>query len=550
MHTKGGFFVKQAQLMLGAAAALALTGAFGGTASAATGQAMFADVPSGHWAYQAVAQLQADGLVKGMDGEHFHGDAKVTRYQMAQIVARAMANADNAAPQDQALLNKLSHEFDDEIASLHTLSKRVDALEKQEKRTADTFQIGGHFQQTVEAKNHAGGDGANGNKSKNRWWAKELYLDASAKLPGIMGDWSFKTQLETKWGGSRFNEEPLMRDNAYNGGHLYDEVLKPNLAYVEGSLGKTQLWTRLGILNPWVQNGYVYAANLRGLMLEHWSKKYAWHAFGGIVDSSDGDLAVGASAVYDQTTGDWSSQLAQDWNDNVRAHDNYTIVKIDGTPRLARNGVALSEAEQATVLRNGGTGSDNAHTDEASTSGQPALQDMFHTSADTKKTVYAIAYDRMYSKRFTYSLGAYRYTSAAYNREPLYVGAASFDYKVMPKVIFRGTYAQGSQHGPNSHARGWMADIMWNCNPWMGADKAHAFAAYAGYHVLAPDSYIRCGYGDGIEKGQRGVEIGMYYNLTHNIQYTLKYGFGKSLTYPVSGRRQRDKLYSGVFCYF
>ena len=95
-----------------------------------------------------------------------------------------------------------------------------------------------------------------------------------------------------------------------------------------------------------------------------------------------------------------------------------------------------------------------------------------------------------------------------------------------------------------------MADLMWNCNPWMSAEKAHAFGAYAGYHYLAPDSYIRCGYGDGIEKGQKGVEIGMYYNFTNNLQYTLKYGFGKSLTYADSDCRQRDKLYSGVFCYF
>ena len=61
---------------------------------------------------------------------------------------------------------------------------------------------------------------------------------------------------------------------------------------------------------------------------------------------------------------------------------------------------------------------------------------------------------------------------------------------------------------------------------------------------------IRCGYGDGIEKGQKGVEIGAYYNLTNNFQYTLKYGFGKSLTYTYSGQRQRDKLYSGFFWYF
>ncbi len=542
--------MKKSQRMLGALAAIVAVGTVGETASAATGEAMFADVPSGHWAYAAVEQLKQDGLVKGMQANRFDGNAIVTRYQMAQLVASALAHEQQASSADKKMLNKLSHEFDREIESLQNLAKRVDALEKHQKKTEDHFAVHGYFQQTVEAKNHAGGDTA-----KSRWWAKEFYLNAEANLPKIAGDWKIKTQFETKMGGDRFNEEHLMSGknsttnqiyaNPYNGGHLYDELFKPNLAYLEGSLGKIQLWTRVGILQPWVQNGFVYAANLRGLMLEHWSKKYNWHAFGGVVDSGDGDLAVGAGAQYDNAAGDWKSEISQPWNDNVRAHENYYVVKTAETnwqPRLSRDGkTPLSEEDQQKILDNGGTGSDNA---------KGSLTDMFYANKRTKKTAYGIAYDRMYSKKFTYSLGAYRYTSAAYNREPLYIGAVSFDYKLMPKVIFRGTYAQGNQHGTNSHSRGWLADLMWNCNSWMSAERAHAFGAYIGYHYLAPDSYIRCGYGDGIEKGQKGIELGMYYNFTRNIQYTLKYGFGKSLTYNYSNDRQRDKLYSGVFCYF
>lgn len=537
---KGGFSMEKKQRLLGVLAAAMAFASLSGSASAATGEAMFADVPAGHWAYAAVAQLKADGLIKGMSVDPFDGNSVVTRYQMAQLVASALAHEQQASAADQAAIERLSHEFDDEIQAMETLAKRVDALEKHQKKTEDNFTLHGDFQQTLESHNHAGGD-----TKKSRWWAKELYLNADAKLPKVMGDWKFRTQLETKFGtDQRINEEELIKQG-YNGGHQYNELLKPNLAYFEGSLGKTQLWTRVGILQPWVQNGFVYAANLRGVMLEHYAKNYTWHAFGGLVDSDDNDLAVGAGAAYDEAAKGWKGEISQPWNDNVRAHESYYVLNNEATnwqPRLSRDGkTPLSEAEQAKILRNGGTGSDNAKGD---------LQDMFGSSLDTKKTVYGIAYDRMYSKRFTYSLGAYRYTSAAYNREPLYVGEATFDYKLMPKVIFRGTYAQGNQHGENSHSRGWMADLMWNCNPWMPADRAHAFGAYIGYHYLAPDAYIRCGYGDGIEKGQKGVEIGAYYNLTNNFQYTLKYGFGKSLTYTYSGQRQRDKLYSGFFWYF
>ena len=199
-----------------------------------------------------------------MSVDRFDGNSVVTRYQMAQLVASALAHEQQASAADQAAIERLSHEFDDEIQAMETLAKRVDALEKHQKKTEDNFTLHGDFQQTLESHNHAGGD-----TKKSRWWAKELYLNADAKLPKVMGDWKFRTQLETKFGtDQRINEEELIKQG-YNGGHQYNELLKPNLAYFEGSLGKTQLWTRVGILQPWVQNGFVYAANLRGVMLEH-----------------------------------------------------------------------------------------------------------------------------------------------------------------------------------------------------------------------------------------------------------------------------------------
>ena len=57
----------------------------------------FADVPADHWAYDAVAQLVQDGIVNGYaaDGT-FKGDQNMSRYEMAQIVAKAMAKSEAA----------------------------------------------------------------------------------------------------------------------------------------------------------------------------------------------------------------------------------------------------------------------------------------------------------------------------------------------------------------------------------------------------------------------------------------------------------------------
>ncbi len=79
----------------------------------------FADVPADHWAYDAVAQLVQDGVVNGysVDGT-FKGDQSMSRYEMAQIVAKAMAKADAADNNNKALIDKLAAEFSDELSNL------------------------------------------------------------------------------------------------------------------------------------------------------------------------------------------------------------------------------------------------------------------------------------------------------------------------------------------------------------------------------------------------------------------------------------------------
>ncbi len=85
----------------------------------------FEDVPADHWAYDAIAQLAADGVIEGYGDGTYRGDQEITRYEMAQMVARAMAKGANGA--DKALIDKLAAEFADE---LNNLGVRVAALEK------------------------------------------------------------------------------------------------------------------------------------------------------------------------------------------------------------------------------------------------------------------------------------------------------------------------------------------------------------------------------------------------------------------------------------
>ena len=105
---------------------------FGGTAFAAN---PFMDVPAGHWAYDAVAQLAARGVVSGYPDGAYKGAQPATRYEMASVVARSLAKVDleKASKQDLEMLKKLVMEFKDELDALGVkvdkIDKRVAALE-------------------------------------------------------------------------------------------------------------------------------------------------------------------------------------------------------------------------------------------------------------------------------------------------------------------------------------------------------------------------------------------------------------------------------------
>ena len=101
----------------------------------------FSDVPRDHWAYDAVTQLAADGVVEGYGDGTFRGDRNITRYEMAQMVAKAMAKSGNVPVSDKALIDRLAAEFADE---LNNLGVRVTKLE----RNADMVKWNGKLEYT------------------------------------------------------------------------------------------------------------------------------------------------------------------------------------------------------------------------------------------------------------------------------------------------------------------------------------------------------------------------------------------------------------------
>ena len=205
---------------------LAMAMALGVTASAYAANP-FSDVPAGHWAYDAVNKLAAEGVVDGYPDGTYGGDKLMTRYEMAQIVAKAMAKGAN--------VDKLAAEFADELDSLGV---RVANLEKK----ADNVKVTGEIRYSYR---DVDGD-VNSNESVLR---SRLWVNGQ-----INEDWSYTGMLENE---QTFHGED---DEENDLGASGDDDLSLARAYVEGRVGGLDVVA--GRYNEVTFSGNILDANL------------------------------------------------------------------------------------------------------------------------------------------------------------------------------------------------------------------------------------------------------------------------------------------------
>ena len=152
-------------------AALAATMALSATWAFAANP--FVDVPSDSWAYKSVVELADAGIIQGVDGQYFQGNRNITRYEAAEMVAKAMAHMDQASVEQRALINKLADEYADE---LNNLGVRVSALENRVgnvKLTGDT---------RIRYIHQDSDDNGNGEVKNDNSWSYRVRLRANAQV--------------------------------------------------------------------------------------------------------------------------------------------------------------------------------------------------------------------------------------------------------------------------------------------------------------------------------------------------------------------------------
>ena len=241
---------------------LAMAMALGVTASAYAANP-FSDVPAGHWAYDSINKLAAAGVIEGYGDSTFGGDKLMTRYEMAQIVAKAMAKGAN--------VDKLAAEFADE---LDNLGVRVANLEKK----ADNVKVTGEVRYLYNNDKKATYE----QTLRSRLWVNGQIND----------DWSYTGMIE--------NPQDL-KDNAGN------EDTEFKRAYVEGKIGG--LAVTAGRYNAFFANGNIYDDLVDGVEASYGDKVkvtgFAGKATeveggnyaGGELSTSFGDMNVAAGYV-------------------------------------------------------------------------------------------------------------------------------------------------------------------------------------------------------------------------------------------------------------
>ena len=242
----------------------------------------FADVPADHWAYDAVAQLVQDGVVNGYcaDGT-FKGDQNMSRYEMAQIVAKAMAKSDAADNNNKALIEKLSAEFSDELANLGV---RVANLEAK----TDNVKWNGLIRYDWNTTNYEASD-------KHRQW-RDKTGDNKLKLrfePSIT--------INENWTGHSQIDYNIAVDNTADLDASKDGSVTVEKIWTEGVYGKANV--KLGRFGSFsdASHGLVFDTRVTGAEVtyaptENWKVKATAGRY-----KTNKDLAVSAGAVENGT---------------------------------------------------------------------------------------------------------------------------------------------------------------------------------------------------------------------------------------------------------
>ena len=272
-------------------AVLAATAVLGVTSAFAANP--FSDVTPQDWAYQAVAQLASQGVVNGYPDGTFKGQNNITRYEMAQMVAKAMTRQGQVDAEQNAIINRLANEFS---AELNNLGVRVATLENKV----------GNFKFTGDA--------------RLRYTGTE---DRVEKTDGEKVSLANKSKFDYR---GRVKFEATVNDNTkavvrLMGSKEFGAAGNPKTAidrvYVQHNFGKYATAT-VGRYDEFIGNGLVYDDAFEGGKVTFGKDKLNASVSYGYATTADYNLVLGETKDKAHTTAYATSFVQDEQRDNAQ----------------------------------------------------------------------------------------------------------------------------------------------------------------------------------------------------------------------------------------
>ena len=321
---------------------LAMAMALGVTASAYAANP-FSDVPAGHWAYDSINKLAAAGVIDGYGDGTFGGDKLMTRYEMAQIVAKAMAKGAN--------VDKLAAEFADE---LENLGVRVANLEKKADNVKITGEVRFRYVNQDGAMSKSEREDSDANRYSAVWGNKSNHVADIRSRIWINGmindDWTYTGMLQ--------NVQNLNN----NAG---DENTSFQRAYVDGKLGGMAV--RAGRYNLVIADGNIYDTRADGLELSYGNKLklkgFAGKATDDITVVPYMEIRENETLTGDITNGGkyWGVAVEGELAKGLKATAGYTQFKDMGTGFAESYGEAFGKTDIDNGIWHAGLSYDIGH---------------------------------------------------------------------------------------------------------------------------------------------------------------------------------------------
>ncbi|WP_196607090.1 S-layer homology domain-containing protein [Pectinatus frisingensis] len=433
----------------------------------------FSDVPADSWAYDAVSKLAADGIVDGYGDGTYKGQETMTRYEMAQIVAKAMTKTD-IDKADKALVDKLAAEFSEE---LDNLGVRVSDLEKK----SDNVKWGGrlrYYYRGIKDDNVRNANGSVADRTNNTQY--EFRLEPKAFI-GNSG-WTANARIRYYSNANSANNSGSTNgtgSNNANGGTDKSDTVVDRI-YVQGPLfGAT---AKLGKLPTYSDNTF---------------------GTGMIIDDSISGAEFNWSLNKDKSAYAIATIGRYDYNKSANSLATATAVNAyDGTADYDSLEIGYKAATKGF----------------SGLAGYYSLRNMnaaFATNKDSGGTTVQIQ-----------KTGA--------DKSNFWVGGLG--YKFDKNVQLFGIYAKSNMDEASSYKGDDQSKAYDITLKYKGADitKPGSYDIYAAYRYLGQFATVNPTY-DISARGTKGWQIGTDYTVAQNILATVEYYKGKQLFADYSG---------------